>query len=284
LVQDGNAYIDDVPSQVTVHRLRVSRMRYSLPAIVRLVWKIKPRTILSTVSYLNVMSILARPFLPRNIRLLVREATTPSAFVVTDAKHPRLWQFFYRRLYPRADKVICLSDAMRQDFIHNFFLQPEKLVRIYNPVDVEMIQQSAHGTANPYHTPAPNLVAAGRLRQEKGFDLLIAAMATVVKKIPGAHLTILGEGPDAVRLKDQAHGLGLDNRIDFPGFVQNPWPYVGHADLFVLPSRVEGLPNSLLEALTLGTPVVASDCVATMRELQSMEKRIVLFPPEDRRP
>jgi glycosyltransferase involved in cell wall biosynthesis len=106
-------------------------------------------------------------------------------------------------------------------------------------------------------------------------------MHAVVQKIPGAHLTILGEGPDASRLQAQARRLSLDEKIDFRGFVQNPWVYMGNADLFVLPSRAEGLPNSLLEALALGTPVVASDCVDAMRELQSVDQRIVLFPPEN---
>ena len=281
LVQAGSVSLEGVPAEVVVHHMRVARMRYCLPSIVRLAWKIKPQTILSTVSHLNVMSILARPFLPGNVRLLIREATTPSAYLIKDTEHPRLWDFFYRHVYRRADKIICLSDSMKRDLAGHFLVPPEKMVRIYNPVDVEMIERSARAAANPYRTPGPNLVAAGRLRKEKGFDLLLDAMPAVVQKFPGARLTILGEGPDAAPLKQQAHRLGLDQQIDFRGFVQNPWVYVGNADLFVLPSRAEGLPNALLEALALGTPVVASDCVDAMRELQSVDPRIVLFPTEN---
>ena len=281
LVQSGNAYLDNISAEVTVHRLDASRMRYCLPGIIKLARKIKPQTILSTVSYLNVMSVLARPFLPRNTRLLIREATTPSAFLAKDTEHPRLWKFLYRRVYPHADKVICLSDSMLRDFVEIFFLPPEKLVRIYNPVDIEVIQRSAREATNPYNTPAPNLVAAGRLRKEKGVDLLLDAMQMVIQRIPSAHLTILGEGQDEAQLKAQAYRLGLNHNVDFLGFVQNPWLYVANADLFVLPSRAEGLPNSLLESLALGTPVVASDCVGAMRELQSIEPRIVLFPTEN---
>jgi len=280
LVQAGNAYLDDIPVEVTVHRLHVSRMRYCLPSIVRLARRIKPQTILSTVPYLNAMSILARPFLPDDVRLLVREAATPSAFLAKDTKHPRLWALLYRHLYPYAGKVICLSDSMQRDFVENFLLSPEKLIRIYNPVDVEMVQRLARSGTNPYSTPGPNLVVAGRLRKEKGVDLLLDAMRTVIQKIPSAHLTILGEGQDESQLKEQAHRLGLGHNVNFLGFVQNPWLYIANADLFVLPSRSEGLPNSLLEALALGTPVVASDCVGTMRELQSIDPRIVLFPTE----
>jgi glycosyltransferase involved in cell wall biosynthesis len=281
LVQAGNAFLDGIPQEVTVHHLQVQRMPYSLTGIVKLARELKPQTILSTVSYLNVMLLLARPFLPRNTRVLIREATTPSAFIAKDTDHPRLWQFLYRRVYRWADKIICLTDAMRQEFTERFLLPPEKLVRIYNPLDVAMIQRSASAASNPYQSPGPNLVAAGRLRKEKGFDLLVSAMALVLPKIPAARLTILGEGPDEMQLKFQADKLGLDGKIDFLGFAQNPWIYVANADLFVLPSRAEGLPNSLLEALALGTPAVASDCVEAMRELQAMDPRIVLFPAEN---
>jgi glycosyltransferase involved in cell wall biosynthesis len=281
LVQDGNAYLDDIPREVTVHRLRVSRMRYSLPSIVNLAREIKPHSILSTVPYLNAMSILARPFLPDDVRLLVREAATPSAFLAQDTAHPRLWGFLYRHLYRHADKIICLSDSMRQDFVENFFLPPEKLVRIYNPVDVEMVQRLARSGGNPFRSAGPNLVVAGRLRKEKGVDLLLDAIPAVLERIAGVHVTILGEGQNEAQLKAQAHRLGLDQCADFLGFMPNPWPYIANADLFVLPSRSEGLPNSLLEALVLGTPAVASDCVGAMRELQSLDPRLVLFPTEN---
>jgi len=281
LVHEGNAFRDEVPKEVAVHPLQVSRMRYSLPGIVKLVRKLKPQAILSTSPYLNVMVVLARPFLPRNTRVVIREATTPSAFLTKDTEHPRLWEFLYRRVYRMADRIVCLSDSMKQEFAQRFLLPREKLVQIYNPLDVEMVRRSARAASSPYQSTGPNLVAAGRLRKEKGFDLLVSAMALVLQKIPEARLTILGEGPDEMTLKAQVSKLGLDGRIDFLGFVQNPWIHVANADLFVLPSRAEGLPNSLLEALALGTPVAASDCVETMRELQAIEPSIVLFPVEN---
>src|ERR1700742_1054082 len=281
LVQAGNAFLDGVPQEVTVHDLQVSRMRYSLPAIVKMAWKIRPQTILSTVSYLNVMVLLARQFLPWNTRVLVREATTPSAFIAKDTAHPRLWKFLYRRVYRRADKIICLTDAMKQELVERFFLPPEKLVRIYNPLDVEMILRLAGAAGNPYQSAGPNLISVGRLRKEKGVGFLIEAMPMVLQKIPDARLTILGEGPDEMLLKAQAQKLGVAGKINFSGFIQNPWIYVANADLFVLPSLFEGAPNSLLEALALGIPVAASDSVAAMRELQAMDPRIVLFPAED---
>src|SRR5436309_8776796 len=112
-------------------------MRYALPAIIRIVRKIKPQTVLSTVVHLNVLLMLAKPFLPRGTRLLLREGIIPSAFIAQDTRWPRLWIWLYRHLYKRADRIICLSDSMVNDFVERFGLSREQLVRIYNPVDAE---------------------------------------------------------------------------------------------------------------------------------------------------
>ena len=279
-VQSGTEFLKDVPEDIIIHKLGVSRMRYAVPRMVGLIRRLKPATVVSTVVYANVLLILARPFLPRNTRVIIREATTPSAFLKHEASQPALWKFFYRCIYPRADRIICLTDSMRREFHDRFHISAEKLVRIYNPVDETSVRDCARGT-NPYTGDGPNIIAAGRLRREKGFDLLIDALLLVRRRIPGAQVTILGEGPEEPALRKQVAELGLDSAVHFAGFQQNPWTYFAHADLFVLPSRLEGMPNALLEALALGTPVVATECVEAIRELQALDDRIITTPPEN---
>jgi len=280
-VQAEGVLFDETPEDVALHQLNVSRMRYVLPSIIRLIWAVRPHTVLATVGYLNVMLMLARPFLPRGIRLLLREATTPSAFVLKDASHPKLWTWFYRHLYRRAERVICLSDSMLEDMALNFALPREKLVRIYNPVDISKLRLLMQAQGNPYRGPGPQLVVAGRLRREKGVDVLLDAMPKVLQCFPQIRLTILGEGPQEKELREQAARLGLAECVCFLGFQENPWPFLGHADLFVLPSRMEGLPNALLEALALGTPAVATDSVGAMREIQGADVKLILVQTED---
>jgi glycosyltransferase involved in cell wall biosynthesis len=165
--------------------------------------------------------------------------------------------------------------------VEDFGIPLEKLVRIYNPVDVDRIRKLSAAVPNPFQGPGPHLVVAGRLRKEKGVDVLLAAMPAVFKRFVGARLTILGEGPQDAELRQQAAVLGLAERVDFLGFQPNPWPYLGNADVFALPSRFEGMPNALLEALALGTRAVASDCVGAMREIQDPNHSMVLVPPEN---
>ncbi len=281
LVQGDRAFLEDLPSTVTAHQLGVSRMRYSLPALVRVIRKLRPQTVLATVPYLNVMLIAARPFLPPGTRLLLREATTPSLFIRQDAQYPKLWSWMYRNVYPRADKIICLSDAMLEDMAGHFSVPRAKLVRIYNPLDFNMLHELASGQPSPYQGPGPHLVAAGRLRREKGADLLVEAMPMVLQRFSNARLTILGEGPQEAALKAQAAQLKVLEHINFLGFQERPWPYLRNAGLFVLPSRREGMPNALLEALALGTPAVATSCVGAIREIQKSTAQLLVVEPEN---
>jgi glycosyltransferase involved in cell wall biosynthesis len=281
LLQSGHTYLEGLPKDVIVHQLNVSRMRYALPAIVKLVRKVKPDSVLSTVAYVNVMLVLAKPLLPPSTRVLLREAITPSAFIAQEAANPKLWKWFYRYLYPRADKIICLSNAMMMDMKEHFGISEEKMVHIYNPVDVERIHEATRNVANPFLSEEKNLVAVGRLQHQKGFDLLIGALPNIIERIPGTRLTILGEGPLDGALKRQAQELGIDGNIDFLGFKADPWRFIKYADVFVLPSRFEGLPNAVLEALALGKKVVATDCPGALREVKESVDSLVLVPPKN---
>ncbi len=283
ILQAEGAYLRDIPRDVVVHNLRVSRVRYALPSILRLVWKLRPQTLLATLPHLNLALILAKSFLPRGTRLLVREAAIVSAVLQEEKTDPRFWAWLYRHLYGRADAVVCLSDSMVEDLVVNFRLPREKLVRIYNPVDIERVRQLGGIGENPYAGAGPYLVAAGRLCRQKGFDVLLETMPMVLESLPGAQLAILGEGPLQSELTEQAQRLGLNDKVRFLGFQQNPWPWLKHADLFVLPSRYEGLSNVLLEALALGTPVVASDCPGGIREVQDCAGGIAVVPVGDPR-
>jgi len=275
------AYLDDIPRDVVVHDLETSRVRYALPSMVKLVRKIRPQTVMSAVLNVNVAAILSKPFLPRGTRVLVREAANPSAILsFAEVNHRHLWEWAYRHLYKRADGVICLSDAMANDMVNKLGIPANKAVRIYNPVEVQRVREMADKGENPYSSAGPQLVAAGRLSKEKGFDVLIAAMPLVLRQFPGAALVILGQGQLKQQLVQQAQDLGLAQSVRLLGYRQNPWPYYRHADVFVLSSRFDGMPNAVLEALALGTQVVATDCPGGIREIQSCDPEMILVPPE----
>ncbi len=283
LLQAKGEYLQDLPADVAVHDLKCSRGRYALPAIIRLAWKLRPDVVFSTLPQTNVALIVSKPFLPRGVRILLAEAALASAALQDQAEvaHPRIWKWLYRHLYKRADKVVCLSESMIDDLAVNFNVPREKLTRIYYPMDFDRVRELAEAGDNPYAGPGPHLATAGRLCPQKGFDLLLAAMPAVRAQYPQASLTILGQGVLLSELNHQASRLGLGDAVRFVGFQLNPWPYFKYADVFVLSSRYEGLPNVLLEAMALGTPIVATDCPGAMREVQAIHSELVMVPAED---
>jgi glycosyltransferase involved in cell wall biosynthesis len=230
---------------------------------------------------LNLATVLSRPFLPPGLRLLLREDSSPSAQNAQVRKHPRLWNWLYRQFYPRADKIICVGDYVLDDLADNFGIPRSKMARAYNPVDVDRTRHLAEAGGNPYSGKGLHLVAAGRLSKEKGFDVLLDAMPLVRAAVPSADLTILGEGPLKPDLLAQRERLGLSGAVYLTGFQPNPYPYFKHADLFVLPSRYEAFGLVVIEALAVGTPVVASDCPGAVREILADCPIARLVPPSD---
>jgi glycosyltransferase involved in cell wall biosynthesis len=124
------------------------------------------------------------------------------------------------------------------------------------------------------------VLAVGRLTAQKAFDVLIQAFARV-RKTRLARLLILGEGEERSALEAMIRQFGLAQDIGLPGFVPNPYPYMAHAALFVLSSEFEGLPTVLVEAMSVGTPVIATDCPSGPREILMDGRHGQLVPMGD---
>jgi glycosyltransferase involved in cell wall biosynthesis len=281
LIDAVGPLFQDLPADIPLHDLKAGRVRRAFPGIIRLAWKLKPQVIHSAMVELNMATVLLRAFFPPGLRVLTREDTSPSALNAQGRKHPSFWNWLYRRLYPRADKIICVGDHIVDDLAENFGIPRSKLTRIYNPVDFDLIRRLAEAGGNPYSGNGPHIVAAGRLAKEKGFDLLLDAMPLVRAAVSDADLTILGEGARQSDLLAQQERLGLRGTVHFAGFLPNPHPYFKHVDLFVLPSRWEGFGLVAIEALAVGTPVVATDCPGAVREILAGCPLAQLVAPSD---
>lgn len=277
-VLDGRnvAYRTEIPEDIEYLDLGTVRVRHSLGSIVRLIRRRRPDTVFCIVSHLNLALALLKPLLPRGTRLVARETNVLSEALRT---HPRerLWRAGFRHLYGRFDAVICQSQTMRTELVSQFGLAAAKAVVIHNPVDVERIRRLAEERlpeALPWSENDINLVAAGRLSAEKGFDILIEALARL--KDPRFRVTILGEGvlqPDLERLAEER---GVRSRVHFAGFLANPYPVIARADAVVMSSRFEVFPNVVLEALACGTPVVATPAPGGIFEIAAGRSDCVL--------
>ena len=266
LVEKTGPYLKDVPPDVPIHDLKAMRVRWAVPKLIRLAWELKPHVLHTSMPELNMAAVLSRPFLPAGVRVLIREEIVGSVENADIRKHPAVWNWLYRRLYSRADKVICLSEFVLND-LAEMGIPRRVLVHIYAPVDTELVARLGNEGGNPYVGKGPHLLAAGRLEKRKGFDILLDAMPRVCAAVPGALLTILGDGVLKQELLAQRERLGLNQTVRFVGYQPNPFPYFKHADLFVLSSTNEGFGLVVVEALAVGTPVVATDCGGLLREI-----------------
>lgn len=270
----------DLPDSLPVHRLNTARLRHAIPGLVRLLRRLRPDVVLTTVSHLNLSLLAMRPFLPKNTRVLVREANTPSARI-QGTVHPRAYGFLYRRLYPQSDAILCNSEYMKQDMAE---LLPSAAARIRvvpNPVDTERIRAGMDRGKNPYEAGGVNLVSVGRLNRQKGYDLLLRVMNAAAPRAPGLRLYVVGDGPERAALEGLSRELGLQRTVVFTGHQDNPYPFMAHADVFVSSSRYEGSPNAVLESLACGTPVLAFDCPGGTREILAEARNGWLVPAED---
>jgi glycosyltransferase involved in cell wall biosynthesis len=125
------------------------------------------------------------------------------------------------------------------------------------------------------------IVAMGRLTHQKGFDLLIRGFAALAPRFCNWDVEILGEGPLRQELQDLIGELGLQDRIHLRGWLPDPHRLLSQADLFVLPSRFEGFPNALLEAMACGLPAIASDCDSGPAEIIRNGIDGLLIPCDD---
>jgi glycosyltransferase involved in cell wall biosynthesis len=172
-----------------------------------------------------------------------------------------------RHCYRAADLLVANSEDGRRALAELLGADAPPIRVLANPLDVEHCRALAR--AEPAHrwfgaATGRLVVSVGRLARTKDHATLLRAVARLPRDL---RLVIFGEGPQRPRLLELAARLGIRERIDLPGFTDNPFTYVSRADVFVLSSRFEGSPNVLLEALAVRTPVVATDCPGGTREI-----------------
>jgi glycosyltransferase involved in cell wall biosynthesis len=173
------------------------------------------------------------------------------------------------------------SRGIIQDISAITGLPVERMAVIANPVVTpRMAALAAETVFHPWFADAetPVILGAGRLTRQKDFPTLIRAFAGV-RRVRRCRLMILGEGRDRGMLEDLIRSLGVEDDVDLPGFVDNPYAYMAKASLFALSSIWEGAPNVLVEALALGIPCVAADCPSGPEEILAGGRYGPLVPP-----
>jgi len=224
---------------------------------IRIWWKIikeKPDVVFASQVAYNPRVIIAA-------KLAGRKVVVRSSGMI--GRYKKRWRPV-KATYPLAHKLIAQQEEMREEMIRLLEVSPEKVVTIHNPLDTANID--ALGAAlSPYpDTNDVNYVQAASVRHLKAQDVAIKALAVVKHGIPNAHLYFVGnyyEKDDYYQsLCKLIAELNLQACVHFVGYDKNPFRWVKNAHCFVFPSRIEGLPNALIEASYLGVPCAATRC------------------------
>ncbi len=255
MLRKEGRYLPLIPDDIKVIDLQATQARYAIFKIIQVIKETQPDIVFTTLAYLNLIIAMLRPLFSKNIIFIARESNTVSVRNKRE-KYPRLFDWLYKKVYKNFDFIVTQAKFMRDDLIDNYGINRDKLVTIYNPVDIENIEKKAQQYIDGLSDDQYNLLAVGKLGYQKGFDMLLSIMTKLDERY---HLTILGEGSDKEHLEQQIKKLHIADRVTLAGFSDNPYAYMKRADLFVLSSRYEGLPNVVLEANACELPVVAFD-------------------------
>jgi glycosyltransferase involved in cell wall biosynthesis len=250
-----------VPPWVQKHALDANfSFFWSTVSLTRLLRDLAPAVTLSFLNRSNCANVISSKLL--KYPCVISERTHPSSRFGSGLG-AAITKAVMRLTYPHADQVIAVSEGVKDDLMTNFGVHEAKIRVVYNIVDIVGICERAL-EAPSTRVPQPYIVSAGRLVPSKNFRLLIESyqLSSVDE-----NLVILGEGEERRELERLVSRLGLDGRVILPGHLQNPYPIIGAARLFVSSSNLEGFPNALIEAMALGRPVVATDCATGPMEI-----------------
>ena len=252
--QSGNAWHGVRQNAMRISRLRDAVRSSGAPCVV------------SFVERTNVLAAFASVGLRK--RLVLAERTDPRAHMIGT-----LWNRLRRVAYRMADIVVVQTRSVREWAVE--FLPEERVKVIPNPVNARVAEPPVK-----WDDRKPSIVAMGRFTREKGFDILLRGFAAVAPSFHEWNLVILGDGPLRGELTALITELGIDNRVLLAGIVRDPERYLRSAQVFVLPSRFEGFPNALLEAMASGCAVIATDCPSGPRYIVRSDENGILVAPD----
>jgi GalNAc-alpha-(1->4)-GalNAc-alpha-(1->3)-diNAcBac-PP-undecaprenol alpha-1,4-N-acetyl-D-galactosaminyltransferase len=213
----------------------------------------QPDVILSFCDVTNVLTLLSTRGLSAPV--VISERSDPALQLI-----PWPWSRLRPKLYRSATTIIALTTTSAQTLA-----RWSRTVPIVIPSAVDK-PPCSDGCSSPTNQ-AKWILGVGRLEYEKGFDRLVSAFAMLASRFPEWNLRIVGEGSQRQNLERMIQDADLTGRVELPGWQRPIWPSYAHSDLFVLPSRYEGFPSALLEAMASGMAVISVDCESGPRAI-----------------
>lgn len=272
-------YCKYLSNDITIHKLGSTHSIESVIPMIKLVRNIKPNVVFATLGYVVTISISSL-FFSKKIKIVSRFGNTISAFLGDIKKESRIKYFFQfllnKLVINLSDVVVVQSGHMRDDLIQTFSLSSKiviKIIKINNPVDINNLYNNINALSLSsdvqefIDSKQYIFVSVGRLSNQKNYKDLIRAFSIANQESNDIGLVILGEGECRIKLEELVCKFEMQKNILMPGFIDNPELVLSRADCFVSSSLYEGMSNAMLEALSLGVPIIATNCPSGIREI-----------------
>ena len=271
LENDVNTHLLD--KKVQVHSLGVSRLRYSFIAMLKYVKKYRPPFLFVFGNEMAVILNKLRKVHLINTPLIVRVLNNVNiSLSKEDNVSPIVENYLQKAQKQLADMehVIAQCDAMKEQLLEKKLIREEQISRVYNPVSRELIRKTLE-IKEPFAKRDADrtreLVFIGRLDPQKNLPHLIEAFSEVNREMPNTYLRLIGNGNLTESIKELVENKGLSTCVSFDGVYKNMESIYSKADMIVLSSEYEGMPNCLIEAIGCGIPIVSYDCPIGPREI-----------------
>jgi glycosyltransferase involved in cell wall biosynthesis len=261
------------------HTAHVIRIPYHILALARLIRRHRARVVLSFIEQANIINIMASNIAGH--KAVISQRTNPRQQYEGKGLLGKVISQISVRLYPKADQIIAVSNGVKKIIMSDYKLDARRIAVIPNPVDMaSMAELSKKETSMAL--PDDYLIHVGRLNvKTKAHDTLLNAYKKINSFHPDLKLILVGDGPDKEQIEAMANDLDLSESVILAGWQDNVYPFMARAKALVLCSRYEGWPNVLVEAMTCGCPVVATDCPAGPREILGDNEYGLLVPVDD---
>lgn len=282
------ALLDLVPPSVQVFEIAARHPLLFPWGLWRYIQLRKPTHLLSAGTDVNALTLLVTKCFwiktPIAISFHIHLSQELSIQSRSQRLKTRCFIHLLRGLLARDTRIIAVSQGVADDLSRQLGLSDLRPEVIYNPTVTEETYElmNMHLAEQPIASGFPWILYVGRLVYAKGVDILLDAF-DIVSRETNTHLVLLGDGPLKNELTSQIELRGLTERVHLKGFISNPLPWMRECDVLTLPSRNEGLPNVLIEALACGAQIVSTDCPSGPSEILAEGKYGQLVPMEDSR-
>jgi glycosyltransferase involved in cell wall biosynthesis len=250
--------------------------------LAKLVRERQPDVILATQFWSSLITLLAKHHISSETKV-VASVDIHLSHMLPEDKHGELFRYLASQHLAKADRIITLCEGMKSD-LNNYGVPVQKISIIYNPIDLEDVKNLAQEEPEErswFSDNQPVVLFVGRLEPVKGVEYLLSAFKRVSQAVH-ARCILVGDGSQRKQLEKLASVLGISEDVYFAGRKSNPFKYMERATVLVQPSLMEVLPYTLIEALTCGCPVIASDVPSGgVRELLQEGRYGLLVPPAD---